>query len=104
MTDYSGPCPYCADPDAVQADGTIPEHDVHGLTSPCDAPPTLPGCSHGICLPLAGDGCHLDGAETAGQVLDRLDRHALIADMTDLSVRLGLYDIPAADYPPKENR
>lgn len=61
-------------------------------------------CSHGICLELAGDACHLDGTTTAGQALDRLDRRALLAHMTRESLDLGLYDIPAADYPAKETR
>lgn len=68
------------------------------MTDP-DTPPA--GCSHGICLPLAGDGCHLaDNTTTARQVLDGLARRDLIARLTRDSLNLGLYDIPAADFPP----
>ncbi|MFI6228607.1 hypothetical protein ACIBCR_15000 [Micromonospora echinospora] len=69
------------------------------------ADPDPASCSHGICLPLNGDGCHLaDPTLTAEQVIERLGwpRHDLIAHMTRDSLDLGLYDTPASDYPPQD--
>ncbi len=45
MTDANdlGPnaCHSCGRPDTVQPDGSVPPHDVLGLSSPCDAPSTI---------------------------------------------------------------
>ncbi len=34
-------CHSCGRPDVIQPDGSVPPHDVLGLASPCDAPPSI---------------------------------------------------------------